>query len=284
MTYIVKKIDVFDEDMIADVLSVLNTSFIGDFNFTAEWFRWKHIDSYYGQSLAWGAFYNDHLVGIRLYSKWHSFGQAESYLQAVDTATLPEHQRKGIFALLIKESLKYIDDNKIKVFNFPNKNSYNQYLKYGWKDSTSINWFFSIFWQAIIPKSMLSYSGSSVNSKCKTSLDFIEWRFCKNPSYQYEVFFGEYSVIVFKKVKKILTYYQVVYCDFDDRDIKSLNFFLSKNKIFITRAISSDLGVVEMVKIMSPMILKNGNKGFNFVTRGVEFEPLSVSLADTDFI
>lgn len=76
----------------------------------------------------------------------------------------------------------------------------------------------------------------------------------------------------------------MVYCDFDNRDKQSLNLFLSKNKIFITRAINSDLGALEMIKSMSPIILNVDNKGFNFITRGVECRPLSVSLADTDFI
>jgi predicted acetyltransferase len=73
-------------------------------------------------------------------------------VRAVDTATHPDHQGKGIFKRL---TLALVDQGKAQgwnfVFNTPNKNSMPGYLKMGWQEAGKL----PIHVQALRPVSMV---------------------------------------------------------------------------------------------------------------------------------
>jgi GNAT superfamily N-acetyltransferase len=103
----------------------------------AEFFRWKHRENPFGVSPAWVACVDDQIVGYRTMLRWR-FEQRAGHVdavRAVDTATDPEHQGRGIFTTL---TLAAIDDLRAQsvslVFNTPNDKSRPGYLKMGWRE------------------------------------------------------------------------------------------------------------------------------------------------------
>lgn len=103
-----------------------------------EYWQWKHIDNPFGKSPVILAFENDTLVGVRAFMRWQwrSAGQIFESVRAVDTATHPDYQGRGIFKKLTLELLGYCEREKWHfVFNTPNGNSKPGYLKMGWKEA-----------------------------------------------------------------------------------------------------------------------------------------------------
>lgn len=104
-------------------------------NRSAEFFTWKHLESPFGPSFMLVAEADGQIVGLRAFMRWH-FRSGERILnavRAVDTATHPNYQRRGIFSKLTNEALSSLRDSVDFVFNTPNANSLPGYLKMGWK-------------------------------------------------------------------------------------------------------------------------------------------------------
>ncbi len=102
-------------------------------------FSWKHDENPFGQSPAWVAEDNTgELVGLRTFLKWRfrkPDGSTLSAARAVDTATHPDWQGKGIFSRLTLGALDDLRDDGVDcVFNTPNDKSLPGYLKMGWKE------------------------------------------------------------------------------------------------------------------------------------------------------
>src|SRR5688572_3667570 len=97
--------------------------------------KWKHIDNPFGKSPVLVAEENGQLIGVRAFMQWEWQYQNKIYkaVRAVDTATHPQHQGKGIFKKL---TLELVEQCKAKgvdfIFNTPNKSSKPGYLSMGW--------------------------------------------------------------------------------------------------------------------------------------------------------
>lgn len=102
----------------------------------ADWWSWKHVDNPFGRSLVLGAFEDEQLIGLRAFMRWRlvdAQGRRWACARAVDTATHPAHQGKGIFSKLTLEGLEYLRaDGTDIVFNTPNGKSGPGYRKMGW--------------------------------------------------------------------------------------------------------------------------------------------------------
>jgi GNAT superfamily N-acetyltransferase len=99
-------------------------------------YSWKHEENPFGQSPAWVAVDDGKVVGFRAFLRWEHLtpgGDVLWTVRAVDTATRPSHQGRGIFRSL---TLRALDDLQAQgvdlVFNTPNDNSRPGYLKMGW--------------------------------------------------------------------------------------------------------------------------------------------------------
>lgn len=121
----------------AAVLKLLSASlgWSTDAHFQA-FFAWKHTESPFGRSPGWVALDGDEVVGFRTFLRWEHEapdGTTVRAVRAVDTATRPSHQGRGIFRLL---TLQALDDLRAEgvdlVFNTPNDQSRPGYLKMGW--------------------------------------------------------------------------------------------------------------------------------------------------------
>lgn len=102
------------------------------------YWRWKHIDNPFGPSPVLLAIENSELVGIRAFMRW-TWAANDRIIQsvrAVDTATHPAFQGKGIFSKLTLNLLDTCRKDGIDiVFNTPNEKSRPGYLKMGWAEA-----------------------------------------------------------------------------------------------------------------------------------------------------
>jgi GNAT superfamily N-acetyltransferase len=102
----------------------------------AEFFRWKHRTNPFGPSPAWIALDGDRIVGLRVLLRWEfdSGERVARAVRAVDTATDPAYQGRGIFSRLTLQAVAELRDEGVHfVFNTPNAQSLPGYLKMGWQ-------------------------------------------------------------------------------------------------------------------------------------------------------
>jgi GNAT superfamily N-acetyltransferase len=131
------QIRAYDDGDEGEVLNLLKTTLgagpTGDR--TTEFFRWKHRDSAFGPSFMLVAEVGGTIVGLRAFMRWRfrSSGTVLDGVTAVDTATHPDHQGRGIFSALTKRALGDLATEIDFVFNTPNEKSLPGYLKMGWQ-------------------------------------------------------------------------------------------------------------------------------------------------------
>jgi GNAT superfamily N-acetyltransferase len=100
-------------------------------------FRWKHLENPFGRSPMWIACDGDEIVGLRTLMRWEFERGRETFrsVRAVDTATHPDYQGRGIFTRLTLAALEDLEAEGIDfVFNTPNTQSLPGYLKMGWQE------------------------------------------------------------------------------------------------------------------------------------------------------
>jgi GNAT superfamily N-acetyltransferase len=100
-----------------------------------EFFRWKHAQNPFGPSYMLVAEADDRIVGLRAFMRWRfrAGDQLLRAVRAVDTATHPEYQGRGIFSRLTRRAVDELRQDVDLVFNTPNQNSLPGYLKMGWR-------------------------------------------------------------------------------------------------------------------------------------------------------
>ena len=123
-----------DHDAVLDLLQA-SLGWVPDDQY-GRFFAWKHHESPFGRSPAWVALDGDRIVGFRTFMRWEfeRDGAPVRAVRAVDTATHPEYQGRGIFTLLTRRALEDLRaDGVAFVFNTPNEKSRPGYLKMGWR-------------------------------------------------------------------------------------------------------------------------------------------------------
>ncbi len=114
---------------------------------SVEYWNWKHRLNPFGESPVLTCWEQGILIGVRAFMRWEWAGNGKTYkaLRAVDTATHPDHQGKGIFKKLtlslVDQATKSGDDF---VFNTPNHQSKPGYLKMGWEEAGKLPIAFSL--------------------------------------------------------------------------------------------------------------------------------------------
>ncbi len=99
------------------------------------YFIWKHLKNPFGNSKILLAKEDGKIVGLRAFMKWQWENQSSSIkaVRAVDTATDPAFQGKGIFKKLTLQAAEESKSENVGfVFNTPNTISIQGYLKMGW--------------------------------------------------------------------------------------------------------------------------------------------------------
>ena len=190
--------------------------------------KYKHLDNPFGKSLVLIAVKGDLIIGVRAFMKWKwQLGNEDLFAyRAVDTATHPDYQGKGIFKKLTLEAVEIArrQENSF-IFNTPNSQSLPGYLKMGWKEVDKLK-------VRIHPRNLLSWSKNKTpatieikNFSENTLVELISnyntikakenklftfksqehlcWRFENNPLQEYEVRSGRdfYMAAYIKKHK-----------------------------------------------------------------------------------
>lgn len=119
------------------ILALLQSSlgWVPDAQYAA-FYRWKHHANPFGRSPAWVAVDGERIVGLRVWLRWRFVRAGRSWeaVRAVDTATHPQFQGRGIFKRLTTSSLETLRAEGVAhVFNTPNEQSRPGYLKMGWE-------------------------------------------------------------------------------------------------------------------------------------------------------
>ncbi|HTF21717.1 MAG TPA: GNAT family N-acetyltransferase [Chryseolinea sp.] len=127
------------EDDIPQIVELLRASLGESLMPKSEaYWRWKHIDNPFGRSAVLLCWEGEKLIGVRAFMRWEwvLHGRVYKSVRAVDTATHPQYQGKGIFRKL---TLELVDRCKVLgdqfVFNTPNEQSKPGYLKMGWTEA-----------------------------------------------------------------------------------------------------------------------------------------------------
>jgi GNAT superfamily N-acetyltransferase len=100
-----------------------------------EFWRWKHELNPFGPSPVLIAVDNGEIIGVRAFMRWEWTDGDRIYkaVRAVDTATHPLHQGRGIFKKLTLQLADQCREEGVDfIFNTPNNNSMPGYLKMGW--------------------------------------------------------------------------------------------------------------------------------------------------------
>ena len=104
---------------------------------SADFFRWKHRANPFGVSPAWVAEHDGDVVGLRIFMRWRFGGGGLTgpvhAARAVDTATRPDMQGRGIFRRLTTVAVESLRGDTDLIFNTPNASSGPGYLRMGWR-------------------------------------------------------------------------------------------------------------------------------------------------------
>ena len=100
-------------------------------------FHWKHRANPFGDSPSWVAVDEDGIAGFRTFMRWE-FRLGDEIVRtvrAVDTATHPRAQGRGIFRALTMQAVHDTTAEGVAwAFNTPNDRSYPGYISMGWQD------------------------------------------------------------------------------------------------------------------------------------------------------
>lgn len=101
------------------------------------YWSWKHLQNPFGESPVLLATTGGMLVGLRVFMRWEweSAGRPVRAVRAVDTATHPHWQGRGIFSRLTRALVEQMRDDGVSfIYNTPNAQSRPGYLRMGWSD------------------------------------------------------------------------------------------------------------------------------------------------------
>lgn len=193
---------------IPDIVELLRLS-LGSMTEKSEtnW-NWKHVDNPYGESPVLLAFEGQTLVGVRAFMCWGWTDGKREYraLRAVDTATHPDFQGRGIFKKL---TLQLLDEVKAEgydfIFNTPNSKSMPGYLKMGWEKAGKLPVRLKVF-PFFGKRARPQYGSFDLADIADLSLfesiapqsgptypkNYLPWRYVDNPFIQYYGF-GSWS-------------------------------------------------------------------------------------------
>jgi GNAT superfamily N-acetyltransferase len=201
---------------------------------TENFWCWKHEQNAFGRSFVLLAEEHNAIIGVRAFMQWHWLWKGRTYraIRAVDTATHPDHQGKGIFKKLTLQQVEQCKREGVHfVFNTPNESSMPGYLKMGWEKqgrmplklkvlrplSAGYSKFFNNSKYASTINDDLSplqeWNGSVHNlfhkfrpvdtDHVRTSIseNYISWRYAHNPLYRYNYFTDSENYMLISRIK-----------------------------------------------------------------------------------
>ena len=175
-----------DHSDIPEILGVLKAS-LGETSSkkTEEVWRFKHIENPFGESLVLVAEEDNKIIGVRAFMRWEWQRGEEVYsaFRAVDTATHPGHQGKGVFKKLTLKALEIGGKRGDHfVFNTPNSQSKPGYLKMGWNEVgvtaqrlAGVPGTHQVEWRSEIDSMSLVHSAHNRRGFAQGAVEAAEW-------------------------------------------------------------------------------------------------------------
>lgn len=229
---------------VPEIVEVLKAS-LGetDLPLSEKIWNYKHFANPFGKSIVLIAVEDEAIIGVRAFMRWEWRKEESKYacFRAVDTATHPNHQGKGVFKKLTLEAVELAKkEGAAFIFNTPNEKSRPGYLKMGWeiagKLQVSVSPAFYSFWK--FRKSNFNYtvdyktSVKMIDDLCaewnsslrrgklytEKSSKYLKWRYEENPLQKYEVLAtsGFYLAGYIKK-RKNFKELRIVECIYQDK-------------------------------------------------------------------
>jgi predicted N-acetyltransferase YhbS len=218
---------------ISEILEVLKAS-LGETSSkkTESVWRYKHVDNPFGKSLVLVATENGKIIGVRAFMrwKWQKGEQLYSAFRAVDTATHPDHQGKGVFKKLTLKALKIGRERGDHfVFNTPNSQSKPGYLKLGWEGIGRLK-------VQVRPLNLLKFKNDTIEFRLSDEitvvsnllnsnhdflkesgklftpkdLDYINWRYLNNPLQKYHIVYdSDFFIAGYLKERKNFSEFRI---------------------------------------------------------------------------
>ena len=199
---------------------------------SAALWTWKHEQNPFGASFVLLAEENNTLIGLRAFMQWQWQwkGQVYKAIRAVDTATHPDYQGKGIFKKLTLQQLELCKEQGIHfVFNTPNDQSRPGYLKMGWVQKGRMPLKFKIInpialgyalafkktiststaedptpaqqWDSSIFPLVENYTAPTDHLTTVLSPAYIRWRYADNPLFNYTYFTDNENFLLIGRIK-----------------------------------------------------------------------------------
>jgi GNAT superfamily N-acetyltransferase len=202
------------------------------------YFIWKHFKNPFGISKILLAKEEGKIIGLRAFMYWNWENSIETYsaVRAVDTATHPSFQGKGIFKKLTLEAIEQCKNESVSmVFNTPNPISMQGYLKMNWYLAGKMPIYFGF--GSILPQffkekniekvynrfdAVLAFNQLDEEWSKKSSNDFLHttltkkylnWRYNQCPILKYGaiVSVGEFGMVF--RLKKIGGFIELRICE-----------------------------------------------------------------------
>lgn len=236
---------------VPEIIKVLKAS-LGkkEVPFSEKIWNYKHLDNPFGKSIVLIAVEDKNVIGVRAFMRWqwHKEDNILSCFRAVDTATHPNHQGKGVFKKLTLAAVELAkEEGGAFIFNTPNEKSRPGYLKMGWeiagKISVGLSPALYSFWK--IKKNIPAYevhyqtSVQKIDDLCtgwnkelnrgnlytEKSASYLKWRYEDNPLQEYEVLAtANFYLAGYIKKRKGFKELRIVECIYNDRaNHKELN-------------------------------------------------------------
>lgn len=282
---------------------------------TPDIWNFKHIDNPFGNSHVLVATDDEKFVGVRAFMKWNWQLGNDFWVayRAVDTATHPDFQGKGIFKKLTLKALYDVQENQETfVFNTPNDKSRPGYLKMGWVivDAlpiaivpTIVYCFQNIFKKKVINTNQIETNRleelckihNEVLSENNTiftpkSVSYLKWRFEENPIQKYKVVSTNDSyVAMYIKKRRFFKELRVVEVISSNESIhkkvmqNAIIDYAIQNRCWITTLANKDLFRLRLYGKFGPKLtFKSLTKDTLFVTKALDINNWKYSLGDLE--
>lgn len=193
---------------------------------------WKHEHNPFGASYVLVAEEAAELIGVRAFMQWQWIRNDRIYrtVRAVDTATHPAHQGKGIFKKLTMQQLESCRQEGILfVFNTPNSQSKPGYLKMGWVEQGQMPIKAKILkpfriiraryfdkgkyarvkddpspfqkWTQEVLGSLEGYVQQTDRLATLLTPQYLSWRYASNPLFNYNYFTDQQNFLLISRIK-----------------------------------------------------------------------------------
>lgn len=201
-------------------------------------FIWKHEKNPFGKSKTLLAKEDGKIIGLRTFMHWNWVRGNETItaVRAVDTATDPAFQGKGIFRKLTMSAVQScIDDGIDLVYNTPNPISMQGYLKMGWHTAGSMPLYAGLAHvlpakfnaeieqrviekYPVVPLNDVPFSSDYFHTPL--TKDFLNWRFRDCPVVKYGAIIEKDYGFVFR-LKPVKSFSEMRICEIWNKDQSS---------------------------------------------------------------